>query len=163
MELLDLPRLESLTINMQKHSCDQFFWANFSPIIYQLRSNLPKLQITFNVSFDKVLKHSWDSPEWTSNGQNPKDYEPMGYVDVSELIEKPSQADVAYVDSHHVVKTTETKGRDAIRGLLAESHANRRHLGPYYVVKEPNLLRVLMQEHWEVYNQLKETESAFER
>ncbi|CAO2654751.1 Nn.00g114840.m01.CDS01 [Neocucurbitaria sp. VM-36] len=151
LELLELPRLERLTINMQKGSSKKFCWANFSPVLYQLRSTLPKLQITFNISFDNLLEFHWYDPVWQS-ANNPVAiyYHPMSFVDVSELIERPSEDDKQYVELF-LTKRNETTSRDAVAGLLALSPEDKRTLGRHYVVKEPALLRVLMEDHWEVY------------
>ena len=156
-ELLDLPRLSSLTINMQKYYPSQFTWANFSPIIYQLRSKIPKLKITFNISFDVVLWRAWSSTTWDPRWSTPDDdYGTMGYVDVSDLIEAPSEEDRIHVEQYCAEKKIETKGRDAVVGLLGEFPASKRTLAPYYVVKEPSLLRVLMEEHWEIYKKCRQ-------
>lgn len=161
-ELLELPRLEDLTINMQKYSASQFAWANFSPILYQLRDNLPKLTITFNISYDRLLEIYWHDTVWPqSENTTEDDYEEMGYVEVSELIAAPSAEDKDYVEMY-MKNEIRTKGIDAIEGMLSESAANRRVLGPHYVVKEPALLRVLMEEHWQVYKKFREEKASHE-
>ncbi|KAF2031483.1 hypothetical protein EK21DRAFT_110853 [Setomelanomma holmii] len=155
-QLLELPRLEHLTINLQKSSRIHFVWTTFSPIIYRLRERKPQPRITLNISFDAVLEQQWnldsylEGGDWTTRPMQELPYLPMGFVDMSELIEPPSDEDRAYV-AEHCSELTETMGRDFIRGLLDETPANRRVLASAYVVKEPPLLRVLMAEHYETY------------
>ncbi|KAH7398257.1 hypothetical protein BKA66DRAFT_452721 [Pyrenochaeta sp. MPI-SDFR-AT-0127] len=150
-ELLDLPRLESLTINMQKYSATHFAWANFSPILYELREQLPRLTIAFNISYDVLLETSWYDTPWPfADDMTGNEYEEMGYVSIDELIAPPSEEDKNYVEMY-VTREVGTKGRDAMAGMQGESSADRRILGPHYVVKEPALLRVLMNEHWQLY------------
>ncbi|KAF2129591.1 hypothetical protein P153DRAFT_22269 [Dothidotthia symphoricarpi CBS 119687] len=148
-DLLELPRLESLVINLQKRESAVFDWANFSPILYELRARLPQLHTTFNVSFDDILRVRWEDESWA----DPVPYIPMGFIDVSEMIAPPSDDDRKYVEKHLPNMRT-TVSRDAVRGLLDESRAQRRSLGQYYVVKEPALLRLRMAEHYQVYKGL---------
>ncbi|KAF3003570.1 hypothetical protein E8E13_006425 [Curvularia kusanoi] len=152
--LLSLSRLEQLTIQLQKTVPDHLFWADFSPIIIQLRRNLPKVNIRFMVSFDTLLERVWCDPIW-ENYTEPGNvvglpYEPMGFVDVSELIEPPTEGDFAYVEEH-LSHDKSTYGRDIVRGLLDETAPLRRGLALHYVVKDPELLRVRIAEHYEVY------------
>jgi hypothetical protein len=152
-ELLYLPRLESLTINMQKLSATRFGWPVFTPILLQLRSSLPKLHITFNISFDDLLKPRWDDEAWDLAGStvplNADEYDPMGFVDITELFDSPSEGDKEYVEEH-CRERKEVVGRDAMRGLVYEYAQDRRELAMHYVVKEPELLRVMIQEHYEI-------------
>lgn len=156
--LLNLPRLEHLTIRLQKKVSAHFSWADFSPIIVQLRRNLPKLKITFTVSFDTMLERDWYDPIW-ENYTEPGNvqelpYDPMGFVDVTELIQPPTVEDFAYVEEHLAGDKT-TYGRDIVRGLLDETAALRMGLAPHYVVKDPELLRVRIMDHYEVYSKMK--------
>jgi hypothetical protein len=155
--LLNLTRLEHLTIRLQKKLSAHFSWADFSPIIVQLRRNLPKLKITFTVSFDTMLERDWYDPIW-ENYTEPGNvqelpYDPMGFVDVTELIQPPTVEDFAYVEEH-LAGDKSTYGRDIVRGLLDETAALRRGLAPHYVVKDPELLRVRIMEHYDVYSKM---------
>lgn len=155
-ELLELPRLESLTINMDKVLPNRFSWANFSPILYELRSKLPKLDLTFNLTFDGLLKFHWNSDVWFHPSNVGNTYEPMGFVDISDFVAPPSDYDKEYVETYIPDKKQQTSGRDIVEGLLAETVSNRRLLAPYYVTREPNLTRVLMEEHWDIYKKCKQ-------
>lgn len=163
-ELLDLPRLESLTVNLHKRSVKRFYWAGFSPILYQLRENLPKLCIMFNISFGMLLEHAWNDDQWPEPDPDdpPVAYEDAGFVQANELIEPPSEEDRLYVDTY-LSRTTDDagQGRDAVKGLLSESVQGRRILARHYVVREPSLLRVCMEEHYEVYKKVKREMSGY--
>jgi hypothetical protein len=156
--LLRLPRLEHLTIRLQKKVSTHLSWADFSPIIVQLRKNLPKLKITFTISFDTLLERVWYDPIWENNTEpgNVQElpYDPMGFVDVTELIQPPTVDDFTYVEIH-IAGDMSTYGRDIVRGLLDETAALRRGLAMHYVVKDPELLRVRITEHYEVYSKMK--------
>ena len=159
--LLNLPRLEHLTIRLQKKLSTHLSWSDFSPIIVQLRKNLPKLKITFTVSFDTMLERVWYDPIWSNNynmelGEQDWElpYDPMGFADVTELIQPPIAEDFAYVEEQ-LAGDKSTYGRDIMRGLLDETAAMRRGLAPHYVVKDPELLRVRIMEHYEVYSKMK--------
>jgi hypothetical protein len=159
LDLLDLPHLESLTINMQKHFNTSFGWHIYTPILLHLRSSLPNLHFTFNISFDDLLKPLWDSETWDLAGStvplNESEYDPMGYVDITELFQQPSKEDREYV-AQHCQGRREVAGRDAMRGLVYENKQDRRMLAMHYVVKEPELLRVMVDEHYEVYRRVAE-------
>jgi hypothetical protein len=152
-KLLTLPRLGSLTINMQKRHGQFFVFEDFNPVIYQLREQIPRPNITFCISFDTILEQMWNTfaqpdPEGPNRLMAAEVfYKPMGFVDVSELIEPPTDKDREYVEEH-LSGTTDPGCRNIAAGLLDENRTNRRILAPYYVVKEPELLRVLMAEHY---------------
>lgn len=156
--LLELPRLEELTIQLQKRLNDRFSWACFSPILIRLRERFPRVKIVFKVSFDTLLERFWTDPMWenyTEPGNVVEEpYDPMGFVDVTELIEPPTEDDLAYV-LENFSEQGETIGRDILRGLLDEKVPQRRILALHYVVKEPALLRVRMVEHYGVYKKMK--------
>ncbi|KAH7089218.1 hypothetical protein FB567DRAFT_523307 [Paraphoma chrysanthemicola] len=162
-ELLELPRLETLTIKFQKENRNSFAWANFSPILYRLRELNPRLRITFNVSFDNILEKHWSVDPFPHEGRGGRilgaiedePYLPMGFVDMSELVKPPCDADRAYVEEH-LLGSRGIGSRDVVRGLLDETPAHRRVLAECYVVKEPPLLRFLMAEHYTVYKAYKE-------
>lgn len=162
-ELLGLLRLENLTINLQKWGSSGFAWANFSPIIYQLRERNPKLCIKFKISFDVILEKKWDvdlvrselQRKWVLRNVEDDQYQPMGFVDMSELLEPPTDAERAYVEEH-LPETRDVGSMDIVRGLLDETPANRRLLTQVYLVKEPALLRILMAEHYEMYKKRRE-------
>ncbi|KAF2829194.1 hypothetical protein CC86DRAFT_464851 [Ophiobolus disseminans] len=166
-ELLELPRLESLTIDLQKWSSSGFAWANFSPILYLLRERNPRLRISFNISFDAILENKWnidlslseERREWVTRNVVDDPYLPMGFVDMSELIGTPTDEDRAYV-GEYLSGTKDVGSMDIVRGLLDETPANRRVLTQHYLVKEPALLRVLMAEHYEIYKQVRRRNEA---
>jgi hypothetical protein len=155
-QLLALTRLESLTVRLQKKVSHSLSWANFSPIVYQLRERNPKLCVEMYISFDDVLRPHWldwqpfqrNSDRWTTT--IPEPYLPMGYADVSELFQPPTAEDRVYVEKH-LSGVREIRYRDIVRGLLDETPTSRRQLAQHYLVKEPSLLRVLMAEHYELY------------
>ncbi|KAF1950797.1 hypothetical protein CC80DRAFT_496521 [Byssothecium circinans] len=155
-QLLELPHLTTLTIQMQKTHDTSLFTLDFGPILYQLRATHPDIKITFTVSFDTKLQIAWEDPRWTSPGRyhintSPAiPYERMGYVDVSDLIAPPSDEDFKYVKDF-LPKKSMPAAPQATLGLLSETVANRRVLGKAYVVKEPALLRVLMEGHHQIY------------
>lgn len=161
-ELLQLPRLESLTINMQKKVSSGFVWANFAPILYELRERIPKLRITFNVSLDVLLENKWNIDlaqseqlrEWIPRDTEDDPYLPMGYVDISDLTEPPTDEDRAYV-KEHLPDTRDVGSNDPVRGLLDETPQYRRLLTKHYLVKEPALLRMLMAEQYEIYKRVR--------
>lgn len=153
-QLLLLPRVEQLTINLQKHNNEQFSWAIFTPILSLLRERCSKSQVSLNISFDTLLEAYWSDPIW-ENTTEPgnvieQPYDPMGFVDITELIEPPTAEDVAYVNEHCYGQLM-TPGRDILRGLLDETASQRRTLAVNYVVKEPALLRVRIEEHYKAY------------
>jgi hypothetical protein len=157
-ELLMLPRLESLRIELQKKAPDAFTWANFGPVVYKLREQIPSLRVELYISFDTILEHNWYlqlSLDTETGGLNAQDdpYLPMGFVDVSSLIEQPTIKDRMYVQEHLAEDAT-VGSRDIVRGLLDETPGNRRLLAQHYVVKEPSLLRILMAEHYEIYKRV---------
>lgn len=157
--LLQLTRLEKLTVRFQKHAHDRLFWADFSPILYELRERHPKLQLSFGLSFDNLLEQYWYDPFWTNCDQLgnlvEKPYDPMGFVDVMELFEPPTDEDYAHVQEHeHLMQDKDTHGQDILRGLLDEVASQKRALAIHYVVKEPELLRVRMMEHYDIYKRM---------
>ena len=161
-ELLELPCLESLTIYLQKWSSTGFSWANFSPIVYQLREQVPKLHIVFNVSFDVILENKWNidltfrdelgDRTARTHALEEDPYLPMGFVNMSELFKPPTDEDRVYV-GEHLSGTRDIGSMDIVRGLLDETPANRRLLAQHYVVREPALLKVLMCKHYEIHKQ----------
>lgn len=153
-DLLELPRLESLTINLQKTHPKVFSWTNFSPILYEIREQIPRLCIIFKVSFDAILESIWNEMTFVDNVHD-GNYEPMGFVDVSELIAAPTDEDRGYVDEH-MRGSRDLGKRDIVRGLLDESAEDRRVLAQYYLVKESSLLRVLMAKQYEIYKRIRE-------
>ncbi|KAJ4990299.1 hypothetical protein SVAN01_04181 [Stagonosporopsis vannaccii] len=156
--LLQLPRLEKLTVYLQKEQNDRFCWADFTPVLLQLREHLPKLHMSFSVSFDTLLARYWSDPIWENHTEpgnvDELPYDPMGFVDVTELVQLPTQEDFEYVHEH-LSNHEETRGQDIVRGLLDETAPQRRALAVHYVVKEPALLRVRMLEHYEVYKKMR--------
>ena len=162
--LLALPRLERLSIRLQKHQTNYLSWADFSPILAELRDRLPKLHILFSISFDTLLERYWSDPIWenyTEPGNVVEEpYDPMGFVDVSEIFEAPTKEDIAFVQDDFPDQL-ETTGRDILRGLLDETAPQRRALALHYVVKEPALLKVRMMEHYEVYKRMKRAEPDY--
>jgi hypothetical protein len=152
-ELLRLSQLEELTINLQKSQRKTFAWANFSPVVIQLREQLPKLRITLNVSFDTILEEAWNrdiEALYPDGGR----YQPMGFVDMSNLIAEPTDGDRRYVEEH-LPLTRDLGERDCVNSLLYEFPRSRRVLAPFYMVKDTPLLAVLMQEHYEIYKRVR--------
>ena len=156
--LLELPRLEKLTIRLQKRHNSHFVWADFSPVLIQLRERLPNIQIAFYVSFDTLLERYWSDPIWENNTEPGNEvelpYDPMGFVNVTELVEAPTEEDVKYVQEN-CPELKDASGRDILIGLLDEFAPQRRALALHYVVKEPAFLRVRMMEHYELYKDWK--------
>ncbi|ORY02062.1 hypothetical protein BCR34DRAFT_574463 [Clohesyomyces aquaticus] len=157
--LLDLPRLSTLAINLNKMQENKFHFWNFAVIIPALRAQLPKLNLKFCVSFDAILSEAWNDPYWRrfprNLGDNDIPYESAGYIDSTEIVAPPSEDDKKYVEEflpHRVMPA----GPPIRQGLLACSVANRQILGKHYVVKEPALLRVLIEEHYMNYKDCKE-------
>jgi hypothetical protein len=153
--LLELPRLENLTINMQKPATTQFAWTVFSPILIQLRKSKPNVCITFNISFDNILERAWNDEIWdVGDDTGDAEYQPMGFVDMSELVELPTHEDRAYVEEYGFdIRNMST--RLVVQGLLTQSTADKRRLAIHYVVREPQVLKVLMEKHYEVYKMVK--------
>jgi hypothetical protein len=165
-QFLEMPHLQSLTINMQKACEGNIFTLDFSPVIYHLRTLRPSLTLTFNISFDAITEYLWKDPreEYANfhlavssmynydiyDNSDPAHYEFMGFIDVSDLIMPPTEEDKSYV-AEYLADRRMPPAISIEQGLLSETPANRRVLGKHYVVKEPALLRVLMQEHYEVY------------
>jgi hypothetical protein len=147
--LLSLPRLESLTINMQKISTKSFGWPLFTPILYQLRSSLPKLHLTFNISYDNLLRNRWENGDIVFD----EEYNPMGYVDITALFERPSQEDKQYVEQHYQGRR-DVVGRDAINGSLLCDQEDRRALATQRLLKDPELTRVKIEEHYEIFKRV---------
>ncbi|KAF2631139.1 hypothetical protein BU25DRAFT_224969 [Macroventuria anomochaeta] len=160
--LLKLPRLEQLNIRLQKRANEHFCWGDFSPILIRLRERLPKLQIALSISFDTMLEEFWSDAIWENNTEPgnvvEEPYDPMGFVDVTELIEPPTEEDTAYVQEN-LSGNLETWGQDILRGLLDETAPQKRALALHYAVKEPALLRVRMKEHYEVYKRMRTAEA----
>lgn len=166
-ELLLLPHLSSLTIELQKGKPEHFFnWFDFAPIVFHLRDRRPGIKIRFAISFDALLEPEWnvqaalyagvEGAELLSEvSPTPEDpYSPMGYAEVSCLIQEPTAEDYAYV-KEHLEGQREARGREIVKGLLDETPEGRRTLAEHYVVKEPSLLRVLMGEYYGVYKRMR--------
>lgn len=160
-QLLTLPRLEQLTIRLQKQNNDVFSWASFTPILSLLRERSPKLRVSLSISFDDLLECSWSDPIWENNTEPgnvvEQPYDPMGFANITELIEEPTKEDIKHVEEYFP-KEVKTTGQDILRGLLDETASQRRALALHYVVKEPALLRVRIKEHYEVYKRMRSQE-----
>ena len=146
-QLLSFPHLSHLTVNMQKRNPKHFTWTVFTPTLIHLRNMIPTLSLTFNISFDALLKPRWDSEAEDLGGTQAwmHPYGPMGFRDVSELFERPSEEDRAYVRAHFN-ENSEIESRDAMRGLIYESRGDKRALAACYLVRDPALLRVRAEE-----------------
>jgi hypothetical protein len=144
---------------MQKTSARRFSWPVFTPSFIYLRSSLPNLGLTFNISFDALLKPCWDDDKvglgWQSIPLDESEYDAMGFVDVPELFEVPSEADRAYVAQHCEERRREVVWRDMLRGLLYESKEHGRKLAICYVFKELELLRVMAEEHYTTFERVR--------
>lgn len=157
-QLVSLPRLSHLTITLQKRNNEHFAWAIFTPVLYALREKNPTFQSKLLVSFDALLEAYWSDPIW-ENTTEPGNvvehpYEPMGFVDVTELVAEPTDEDRVYI-AQHCKGQVMTPGRHILWGLLDETAGQRRALAVHYVIKEPALLRVRIREHFEVYKKMK--------
>ena len=153
-ELLGFSNLKTLSINMHKQHRTEFCWMFLSPILCTLRTQRPGLQIKFQVCFDKMLDKEWNNLYWEQYNSETLTvaYECAGFVDVSDVFGAATKGDRCYTNEYLPHREMPT-GRDAIRGLLDESPAQKRALGSLYFVSEPSLLRVLMDEHYEVYTE----------
>ncbi|KAF2871765.1 hypothetical protein BDV95DRAFT_594825 [Massariosphaeria phaeospora] len=152
-KLLDLPRLETLAVYMQKTEEPYFLFQVFSPVIYELRARDPAPDVTFLVSFDDVLEKEWHAPRWAVREND--DYEPMGYTDVTEVFAVPTDEDREFV-AKHIRGPRRILGTSVRYGLLDQSPASRRALAKAYVTKDPPLLRVLMERHYQEYKKARE-------
>ncbi|KAF2467605.1 uncharacterized protein BDR25DRAFT_305393 [Lindgomyces ingoldianus] len=156
-KLLEFPKLATLTINLEKIRDNSFSFRTFAPIIYTLRAQHPKLVLKFCVSFDTILQSAWDDPYWSHpnwavNGINEESFNEAGPIDVTELIAPPSEDDKKYVEEF-LPNRRMPMGRSVKRGLLDCNVSEKKALAKHYVVKEPALLRVLMEEHYKIYQE----------
>ncbi|KAF9739512.1 hypothetical protein PMIN01_02146 [Paraphaeosphaeria minitans] len=155
--LMQFPRLQNLTIYMQKNMEDKSLnTLDFGPVLHRLRDKLPKIKVTFFLSFDEILRDSWNDAMWNNDvlSADVPPYKSMGFVDMSDLIAPPTAEDLAYVQEYlpeYVNTGRMPQSRHISTGLLDESPANRRALAKHYAVKEPALLRCLMRDHFEIY------------
>lgn len=157
-QLYEMPHLQELRIYMKKTRDATLDTHDFGPVLYELRARRPGFKITFHLTFDTILKSYWDSPIWTV-GETSHQYEWMGYVNMSDLIEPPTDEDREYVDKY-MYEYWEDKvmppNRSIKIGLLDESPVHRRTLARNYAVKEPALLRLHTAEHYKVYKSCRE-------
>ena len=136
---------------MQKSHDSFLVWEDFAPILFTLRARFPALQTRVEMSFDDILRAAWEAAWFGDDEDGP--YEAMGFIDVTHMFQPPSQEDREYV-AEYLEEGEKTKMPTSPRitdGLLDCTAADRRFLGEHYVVKEPQLLRILMQENYEVY------------
>ncbi|KAF2188311.1 hypothetical protein K469DRAFT_703816 [Zopfia rhizophila CBS 207.26] len=155
--LLSLPKLEKLEIRLMKKREGNIDVRDLAPIIHALRERWPNIDITVSVSFDDILSEAWYDPFWaTFNGGEENPYQAAGYIDVSDFFCSPSDEDRRYVEEY-LPRRKMPMGRNARLGLLDHSPQERRALGVHYVVKEPALFRVMMEEHYQVYKKCKES------
>lgn len=155
--LLALPRLTSLAVCVQKAYDAQLFAMDIGPVLHHLRTLRPRLTLSVHLSFDDHLQAVWDDDidPLGDSLENSVAYRKMGYVDVTDLFDPPTDEDRAYVDEY-LPERTVVHSRSAIAGMLDETPANRRLLARHYAVKEPALFRVLMWEQFEVYMEYEE-------
>jgi hypothetical protein len=151
--LLAFPRLQSLTIKLQKQHDSFLVWQDFAPILFTLRSRFPNLQSRVEISFDAMLHAAWDDAMWIDDDEDGP-YQAMGFINVTHLFAPPSQADREYVAEYLAETGGEQTEKMPIspyitQGLLDVTAADRRLLGVHYVVKEPQLLRIMMQREFE--------------
>ncbi|KAF2268774.1 hypothetical protein CC78DRAFT_529752 [Lojkania enalia] len=164
--LLSLTSLQSLTIHMEKRANLSLKSVEFAPTLYILRSRSPPPDIQFCISFDVRLKELWDYPFWddfyTESNPMPvslaRDYEPAGWIDMSELFGPATEEDRKYVEEY-LPDRVMPEGRNVQTGLLDCSPDERRALAKHYVVSEPELLRVMMEEHYEFWKKYKSIEA----
>lgn len=155
--LLEMPSLKKLEVRMQKAYGDIFSWMPFAPVLYELRERKPQLVLEFKISFDNMLQRAADDPYWESFREfsSKRPYEPMGYVIINELFEKPSEEDWKYVEENFPLKEM-PKDKSARDSMFRFSPQEKRELVLSYVVKEPALLRVQMWEGWQVWKEIEE-------
>jgi hypothetical protein len=128
------------------------------------------MKISLSVSFDTLLETAWNDPRWRGPrtrgnafgrfaggslvaGVPPETedaYEPMGFVNASHLIEPPDEEVRSYV-AQYLPEHKMPPPRPIGQGLLDHTPTGRRVLATHYITREPDLLRVEMQEHYEVY------------
>jgi hypothetical protein len=163
--LLALPHLSALTIRLQKTQPNHFVWQDMNPILRYLQARHPHFTLRIEISFDGMLRKEWEDPRWLENGGEEKPYDPMGYINVSELFAAPTEADRAYCaeylpdhgDPKYIAEyrvMLPSVGRPIILGLLSCSAEERRVFGVHYVIRDPPLLRMQMQEHFEWVKEL---------
>lgn len=159
-KLYDIPHLQHLTIRMNKTKDLSLQTGDFGPILYELRAQRPGFRVTFELSYDPILHTYWDDPIWAQfNGDAQSEYRPMGYVDMSDLMEPPTDEDWKHVQEYLKVYWEDRfmpTNRSIKRGLLDETPEHRRILAGMYAIKEPALLRCLMAEHYKVYKSYRE-------
>lgn len=157
-KLLRMQHLQDLTIWMDKKKDDSLYTLDFGPVLYNLRARKSGFRFTFKLSFDSILREQWNDPRWLLYGQAAEPYQLMGYVDMSDLIDPPSEHDFTYVKEHLQDYWRGRKmplNRGIVMGLLDGSPEHRRGLAKLYAVKEPEILRCLMAEHFEVYKRIR--------
>ncbi|KAH9882079.1 hypothetical protein J1614_001251 [Plenodomus biglobosus] len=103
-----------------------------------------------------MLKKAWDAHAFDDGINYQAPYQANGDV----RVEPPSKQDKAHVEKYCARKLLEVNGRDAIKGLLHEEPYERGLLIPRYVVKEPELARVLMEDHYQVYKTQREMQTS---
>lgn len=154
--LMQFPRLQNLTIYMQKMDDRSLNTFDFGPVLYSLRAKLSGINIMFLLSYDTILRERWNLPMWNNDALSADvpSYKPMGFVDMSDLIASPTNEDLTYIQEYlpeYVNTGRMPQSRRISMGLLDESPASRRALAKHYAVKEPALLRCLMRDHFEIY------------
>ncbi|KAK7188015.1 hypothetical protein PSPO01_05709 [Paraphaeosphaeria sporulosa] len=155
--LMQFPRLQNLTIYMQKNMEPKALnTLDFGPVLYNLRAKLSKINIKFFLSFDEMLLGLWNGPMESDDdlSADVSPYQPMGFVNMSDLIAPPNAEDVAYVQEYlpeYMNTGRMPHSRRISTGLIDESPASRRALAQHYAVTEPALLRCLMRDHFEIY------------
>jgi hypothetical protein len=153
-QLLHVPKLTSLTVELQKWYHESLSWMDYAPIICLLRTQKAALDFKFTISFDDLLRKQFIRPTWRIlPGSEDDEYDPMGCIDITDLFDKPSQEDQEYVKKYLPDKRM-PKGRPVTAGLLDSNASDRRQLGHLYVVPEPQLFRVLIWEHFELCRDL---------
>jgi len=172
-QLLEIPALQKLNINMQKTSTHMLSADDFGPIVYELRARNPAFQVDFLISLDDMLKDLWNAPWWQQFNHAPiltrvtgpaddvaDSYQPMGYTDVSYLMEPPSEADLQHVAEYFPEEGAVSRPRlvqqFAPMGLLDEEPHHRRQLAGSYIVREPELFRCLMNDRYETYKKIRQ-------
>lgn len=157
-ELLDLPCLQNLTVQWEKTSLRKFTWADFAPVIRQLRSTRPKLHLTFNMSYESlILKNHGLRSSLVSYSCFKKMSSSTLSANITELFDPPTEEDGVFARDD-VEKERQTPVY-AILGTLVNRNLNESGLRSTlrnFLIGHPAYRRVELDEHWKVYQKVKE-------
>lgn len=157
--LLAMPRLTALSFRVIKSYDAPLELRDINPLIRQLRILRPQIKIEVSVTYDALLKTAWedwdDEESWLPARHQRYDeiFSMAGFSDVSELIREPSEEDRAHV-KEWLPDGKMPNDRKAVQGLLDQTASHRRTLQGEYACQEPQLMRVLLEKHWEVWKKM---------